>query len=416
MAQANQRILFNHLRIAKENNMENVLRDADENDLMANPLIKENSALLRKIGILDHIDSLNQEIRNYKSLLARGLDIFNRTSIDEIMDATVYQISDHFLPSFIAFLWKPIQTREDITIKAYKNYKPTNLNLHVDCITPFEAFFREYPKPISFDLLAFQLNNDEAVRPYLDIKTEIAVPILGPFGLYGIVLVGQKILDDGYSRDELFFLQQLMCFVSQAIKNHLHYEYSLHDVKTGLYNHGFFLTRLSEEVLRVKRNGYNSSILVMDVDHFKDFNDSYGHLAGDKVLEHLAREIKQSVRSDDIPSRFGGEEFTVLLPNTDKLTVWHIAERLRTSVAEMVVPWDVSLPQVTISIGIYTFDQNTSADVSGIIRRADEALYISKERGRNRCTMWNPGIIDPHPDESCSIEKISIHSPILEML
>ena len=413
MAQANQRILFNYLRELME---EYLIVEPEEYNFMDSPAVKENSSLLREIGILDYVDNLIQDIRNYKSLLTRGLDIFNRTSIDEIMDATVYQISDHFLPSFIAFLWKPIQTREDITIKAYKNYKPVDLDIHVDCITPFESFFREYPKAINFDLLAFQLNNDEAVRPYLEINTEIAVPILGPFGLYGIVLVGKKILDDGYSRDELFFLQQLMCFVSQAIKNHLHYEYSLHDVKTGLFNHGFFLTRLNEEVIRVKRSGYNSSIIVMDVDCFKNFNDSYGHLAGDKVLEHLAKAIKQSVRGDDIPSRFGGEEFTVLLPHTDKITVWHIAERLRMSVAEMKVPWDVSLPQVTISMGLYTFDQNTSADVSGIIRRADEALYISKERGRNRCTMWNPGTIDPHPDDSCSIEKISNYYPILEML
>jgi len=396
--------------------MENDIKKADEYDFMASPEIKEHSALLRKIGLLDYVESLNRDIRNYKSILSRGLDIFNRTSIDEIMDATVYQISDHFLPSFIAFLWKPIQTREDITIRAYKNYKPANIDLHVDCITPFETFFREFPSPVRFDLLANKLNNDEAVKPYLDIKTEIAVPILGPFGLYGIVLLGKKILDERYSDDELFFLKQLMCFVSQAIKNHLHYEYSLRDVKTGLYNHGFFLTRLTEEVSRTKRNGYNSSLIVMDVDRFKNFNDSYGHLAGDKILEQLAKVLKQGVRTDDIPSRFGGEEFTVLLPHTDKVTVWTVAERLRTSIAEMKVPWDVPLPQVTISVGIYTFDQNTSADVSGIIRRADEALYISKERGRNRCTMWNPGIIDPHPGESCSIEKISTHGPVLEVL
>ena len=352
------------------------------------------------------IEALKLEIKNHQSLLARGLDIFNRTSIDEILDATVYQISDQFLPSFIAFVWKPIQTREDITIKAYKNYKPIEINLHVDCITPFEEFFRQYPQPISFELLAYQLNNEEAVKPYLDIHTEIAVPILGPFGLYGIVLIGKKIMDDGFNRDELYFLQKLMCFVSQAIKNHLHYEHSLRDVKTGLYNHGFFITRVAEEFLRTKRNNYQSSIMVIDVDRFKKFNDEYGHLAGDKVLEHLAHVIRQGVRADDIPSRFGGEEFTVLLPNTDKLTVWYVAERLRQSVTETEVEWEVPLPSVTISIGIYTFDQNTAADVSGIIRRADEALYISKERGRNLCTIWNPGEIDPHPDEACSIEKI----------
>jgi len=398
--------------------MEEILNKVEKDDVnfLAQHIIKENYPFLQEIGVIEHIESLNNDIRNFKSLLARGLDIFNRTSIDEIMDATVYQIADQFMPSFIAFLWKPIQTREDITIRAYKNYQPVDIGLRVDCITPFEAFFRKYPKPINFELLAFQLNNDEAVKPYLDINTEIAVPILGPFGLYGIILVGNKIFDEGYSRDELFFLQQLMSFVSQAIKNHLHYEHSLRDVKTGLYNHGFFLTRLNEEVFRTKRSGYPSSLIVMDVDRFKDFNDVYGHLAGDKVLEYLAQVLKLGVRQDDIPSRFGGEEFTILLPNTDKITVWNIAERIRVSISEMTVPWDVSLPQVTISAGIYTFDHNCIADVSNIIRRADEALYISKERGRNRCTMWNPGTVDPHPDESCSIEKLQIYSPIVEML
>jgi diguanylate cyclase (GGDEF)-like protein len=374
--------------------MEEVLKEAqkeedDDNNFLARPVIKENLSLLQDIGVVNHIESLNREIRDYKSLLVRGLDIFNRTTLDEIMDATVYQISDQFLPSFIAFLWKPVQTREDITIKAYKNYKPVDINLQVKNITPFEAFFQKFPKPINFELLAFQLNNDEAVKPYLDISTEIAVPILGPFGLYGIILIGTKIFDDGYTRDELFFLQQLMSFVSQAIKNLLHYDHSLRDVKTGLYNHGFFITRLSEEIYRTKRNACNSSIIVIDVDKFKEFNDTYGHLAGDKVLEIIAQVIKNGVREEDIPSRFGGEEFTILLPNTDKATVWNIAERLRMSVADMKVSWSEPLPNVTISVGVYTFDQTTPTDVSNIIRRADEALYNSKKRGRNCCTMWS---------------------------
>jgi diguanylate cyclase (GGDEF)-like protein len=366
--------------------------DTGRNEFYSSPDIIRHTPLLQEIGVLDYVEALTREIRNYKSLLARGLDIFNRTNIDEIMDTTVYQISDHFLPSFIAFIWKPIQTRNDITLKAYKNYKPVDINLKIDCITPFEEFFKKYPRPINFELLALQLNNDEAVQPYLDIQTEIAVPILGPFGLYGIILIGRKILEGEYNYEELFFLHQLMSFVSQAIQNHLHYEHSLRDVKTGLYNHGFFLTRLSEEILRARRNSFCSSVIVMDVDKFKIFNDTYGHLAGDKVLEQLAIVIKQGVRGDDIPSRFGGEEFTVLLPHTDKMSAWIVAERLRISVAEMKVEWEVPLPQVTISIGIHDFDQNSNLDVNGIIRRADDALYTSKLEGRNRCTIWNPGM------------------------
>jgi diguanylate cyclase (GGDEF)-like protein len=228
-----------------------------------------------------------------------------------------------------------------------------------------------------------------------------------------MILVGKKLLEDEYSRDELFFLQQLMSFVSQAIKNHLHYEHSLRDVKTGLYNHGFFLTRLGEEVARTKRANSCSSIIVIDVDKFKDFNDSFGHLAGDKVLEHLAQVIKLGVRGDDIPSRFGGEEFTVLLPNTDKMTVWNVAERLRLSVSEMAVPWEVPLPKVTISLGIYTFDQSSNVDVNVIIRRADEALYTSKQHGRNQCTIWYPGITK-HDSENVADYVMGDYPPELQ--
>jgi diguanylate cyclase (GGDEF)-like protein len=364
-----------------------------EKKFLSSPEISKNYVLLREIGVFEYIDTLNREIRDYKRLLSRGLDIFDRTSIDEIMDATVYQISDHFLPSFIAFLWKPVQTRDDVTIKAYKNYKPADLNIHIDNITPFESFFKRYPKLIDFSTLAAELKDDQAVKPFEKIRPEIVIPILGPLGLYGIILVGRKILGDDYSSQELFFLRHLMCFVLQAIKNHLHYEHSLRDVKTGLYNHGFFMVRLNEEVARTRRTGHTSSIIVMDVDKFKNFNDAYGHLAGDRVLEEIALVIKQNVRTDDIPSRFGGEEFTVLLPHTDNMTVWNVAERLRISVAGMRVPWEVNLPQVTISLGIYTFDQNAAADSTDIIRRADEALYVSKERGRNRGTIWDPNLL-----------------------
>jgi diguanylate cyclase (GGDEF)-like protein len=184
-----------------------------------------------------------------------------------------------------------------------------------------------------------------------------------------------------------------MSFVSQAIQNHLHYQQSLRDVKTGLYNHGFFMTRLNEELERSNRKGFSSSLIVMDVDKFKNFNDAFGHLAGDRVLECIALAIKQGVRTADIPSRFGGEEFTVLLPDADKDIAWLVAERLRISISGMKVPWEPPLPQVTISLGIFTFTSNEVLSVAEIIKRADEAMYLSKERGRNRSTVWGSGLL-----------------------
>jgi diguanylate cyclase (GGDEF)-like protein len=364
-----------------------------EIDFLSNPKVAENYPLLQEIGMFKYIDFLNRKIQDYRNLLSGGLDVFNRTSIDEIMDAAVWQISDHFLPSFIAFLWKPIQNKDKIAIKSYKNYKPVDLNLKIESIAPFESFFQRYPKPANFNRLTLELKDDNILRPFAEVEPEIVIPILGPFGLYALIVVGRNILGAEYTQEELLFLQQLMAFVSQAIKNHLHYEHSLRDVKTGLYNHGFFMTRLGEEVARAKRAGYASSIIVMDVDHFKNFNDTYGHLAGDRVLEHIALMIKQTVRSEDVPSRFGGEEFTVLLPGTEKSMAWMVAERIRISIAKMKIPWEPPLPQVTISLGVYTFDRESDMDPEEIISRADEALYLSKERGRNRSSIWGSGLL-----------------------
>jgi diguanylate cyclase (GGDEF)-like protein len=364
-----------------------------EQEFLSNPKILENYPFLQEIGVFKYIDSLSREIRNYKNLFSGALEIFNRMSIDEIMDATVWQISDHFLPSFIVFLWKPLQNKEEVVIKGYQNYKMVDMALDLETISPFESFFRQYPKPINYDLLAFQMGDSETVKGLDKLHPELVIPILGPSGLYGLVLVGRKILGDEYNAAELVYLQNLMAFVSQAIQNHLHYERTLRDVKTGLFNNGFFMTRLNEEIARSKRTGSCASIIIMDVDKFKNFNDTYGHMAGDRVLETLAVTIKQAVRTEDVPSRFGGEEFTVLMPDTDKYAVWIAAERLRTAVASMKINWDPPLPQVTISLGVFTLNQDTNLPAAEIIHCADEALYLSKERGRNRTTVWGAGLL-----------------------
>jgi diguanylate cyclase (GGDEF)-like protein len=258
-------------------------------------------------------------------------------------------------------------------------------------VAPFETFFRAFPKPVAYDILSLPENDidPEVLKTLEDINPELIVPILSPFGLYGIVLVGKKALDDeGYSADELFFLEQLMSFLSQAVQNNLHHEHSVRDVKTGLYNHGYFMTRLEEEVARTNRDRIISSLMVIDVDKFKNFNDTYGHLAGDRVLENLAFTIKQTVRTEDVPSRFGGEEFTILLSNTPPETAWMVAERLRSAVAAMKIPWEPPLPQVTISLGVVSFNAQMEASPEDIISWADEALYQSKENGRNQTSVW----------------------------
>jgi diguanylate cyclase (GGDEF)-like protein len=358
----------------------------------SDPKIIEHYDLLQEIGVFDQLNNLKKEILSYRDLVSAGLDIINRTSLDSIMDAAVFRISDHFLPSFITFLWKPIQTREEITIKSYQNYRPADLGIRLHRIASFEPFFRNHPQPIAYSLLRGKLKDKNVLGALEKLGPEIIVPMVGGFGLYGIILIGHKMLGDNFTGKEVLFIEHIMAFVTQAIMNSLNYQYSLRDVKTGLYNHGFFLQRLEEELSRIRRGRYISSLLVMDVDKFKNFNDAFGHLAGDKVLEALAITLKQTVRGEDVPSRFGGEEFTTLLPNTDEEGTWLAAERIRTAVAEIKVPWNPPLPQVTISIGACCFSYQEQVNANSVMQRADAALYVSKQQGRNRSTIWNPGM------------------------
>jgi len=371
-----------------------------ESAFFSDPKIAERLDLLEEIGVISHVNGLVGKIKGYKALLSIGTDMFNCADINDMLELTVRHLSDLFLPSFIAFLWKPVQNCADITIRAYRNYESADLELKLCSIARFEAFFCEFPKPILFHEMEKQLGNDADTALLKEAQPEIVVPIIGPSGLYGIVLIGRRTMGDDYTDQEMAFLQQFMFFVSQAIRTHLHYEHSLRDIKTGLYNHGFFMTRVKEEIARTRRGSCTSSIIMIDVDRFKNFNDTYGHLAGDRVLESLAKVIWQNVRTDDIPSRFGGEEFTVLLPKAEADTACLVAERLRASVSEMQVPWESPLSSITISLGVYSFDHDCDLETNEIIRRADEALYASKARGRNRTTLWEPCLHDGVPGKT----------------
>jgi diguanylate cyclase (GGDEF)-like protein len=370
--------------------------DLKSHDYLSEPGIMENYDLLEDLGIFDLIEKMEHDIREYQSLLFGAAEIFNRVSIEEIIEATVSQISNQYLPAFIAFLWKPLQNRDDVTLKSYQNYELVRLPFKIDNIIPFESFFGAHREPILYTRLKGDMRgNAEAEKIFAsmeELTPELVIPILGHSGLYGLILLGGKKTAAPYTSSELIFIRQLMSFVSQAIQNQIHYEHSVRDVKTGLFNHGFLVPRLNEEIARVKRTGLTSSLIAIDVDRFKNFNDAFGHLAGDRVLESIARVIKKSVRTEDVPSRFGGEEFTILLPNATQESALVVAERLRANIAGMVVPWDPPLPQVTISLGVVSFSRDSVVVTDELIHRADEALYFSKKSGRNCTTIWQKGL------------------------
>jgi diguanylate cyclase (GGDEF)-like protein len=159
------------------------------------------------------------------------------------------------------------------------------------------------------------------------------------------------------------------------------------DPKTGLLNATAWQREADAEVARAVRSSTPLSLLLVDVDHFKRVNDGHGHLIGDEVLRALAGELRQQVRESDVVGRFGGEEFTVLLPRTDGAGAYCIAERLRTSAGRLNVAAGDARISVTVSIGVAVLGQHGS-DLFELLAAADVALYRAKDAGRDQVRIY----------------------------
>ncbi len=156
------------------------------------------------------------------------------------------------------------------------------------------------------------------------------------------------------------------------------------DALTGLNNRRLFMDRLDEESRRVERHGGNMSVVLLDLDHFKQINDRYGHDAGDRVLRVAAERTVNVKRASDVAARVGGEEFALLLPATDAAGALHLAQRLRRAIEEIDTGLLLGTTEpVTASIGVATVAAGTG-DAGSLLRRADQALYRAKNGGRNR--------------------------------
>ena len=157
-----------------------------------------------------------------------------------------------------------------------------------------------------------------------------------------------------------------------------------HDALTGLYNRNVLDQRLNVEIHRASRYNHAMSIFMLDIDHFKPINDTYGHGIGDTVLRNFAKVLESSIRNTDYAARYGGEEFVVILPETPLPKAEELAERLRNQVAEYPFPiGDDKDLNLTVSIGIATFPENAQTGQQ-LLEVADSAMYAAKEAGRNQ--------------------------------
>jgi len=236
---------------------------------------------------------------------------------------------------------------------------------------------------------------DGSLIPLLGPRGYLAVPIAED-GLLIVTRDGRKGRAGTLRENEVEALDRLAHHARLAIANarlHAHMsEMAITDPLTGLANHGEMQARLAFEAGRLGRyatlraEGHHLSVILLDIDHFKKFNDRFGHQAGDAVLKGVSAALKGAVRSFDVAARYGGEEFAVILPETTEEAAREVAERIRRSVS--MYPFandDGKAVRVTVSVGVATAPENGSTPAV-LIKQADAALYHSKEEGRNRVT------------------------------
>ena len=201
-----------------------------------------------------------------------------------------------------------------------------------------------------------------------------------------------------YTQTDLDVLGMFAAQAAIAIRNARFYykieQISVTDELTALFNRRGFFQLGEREFERALRFGRPLAALMLDIDHFKRVNDSYGHPVGDQVLRALADCVRQSTRGIDVAGRYGGEEFTLLLPETDLPVAIQIAERLRQSIADLSIPicqGKGDTPpvhiRINVSIGV-AFMLPDIPNLSVLIDRADQALYRAKDSGRNRVVVW----------------------------
>ncbi len=182
-----------------------------------------------------------------------------------------------------------------------------------------------------------------------------------------------------------------------VVKNRTLSEVSSRDSLTGLYNRWFVIEKIDSEMNRALRHGSPMSLLMLDIDHFKRVNDTWGHGAGDQVLQAIGKLLRDSCRVYDVPGRYGGEEFCIVLPETKPGNTSVVAERIRARLEETELPCGDTSISVTASIGIAGMDlpeMNELLSPAALIDRADRALYSAKNRGRNRVELWDHALFE----------------------
>jgi len=355
-------------------------------------------SLEEKSNILS--DQNNQELKNQRALQSKIIRYNSLKKIVEEINKTLNldSIADYLAGvafSFISdnkgvcnFYLVDNQTQKLSLFKTKKENKKLIIKAKEGDI--FDLWVLKHASPLliedikkdfRFDLEKLKIQD---LRP---ISSLISVPFITDQRFLGILRLDNP--NPGfYSQEDLRFLARICDLGGVALENSELFkdaqDLAIHDGLTSLYTKGYLLERLKEECKRSIRKRSVLSLLMLDIDFFKDYNDRFGHTAGDIVLKNLSRNIIESLKKlNPVVSRFGGEEFCVILEKVDKKKAYNLADALRESIEKNKIILRKKETHITVSIGIAAFPSD-AADEDELIRKADRAMYEAKLKGRNQ--------------------------------
>ncbi len=340
---------------------------------------------METLGFNEQEENYKKQIFDLKTLLEIGKTLNASLSLNDVLNIVVLTCNGHFHASG-AIILLPAEKDDG----EYFITRTEGEYFEIKANGPFIKFLKENQRTIDIGDLKNDKEFEDLYKKLKEKEINLIVPMRFKGAINGLLLLKEKERDFGikYSENEKQYLDIIAGFASVAIENAKLYEMATLDRKTRLYNHGYFQNRLIEEIERAEKYKTDLTLMIMDLDHFKKINDTYGHMKGDEVLIKVAETIKKQVREFDIPARFGGEEFTVILPETDPDNGVNVAERLRAAVKKLKFSSKKGEFNVTVSIGIsnYIHSSNMTEDI--LIEQADKALYYAKEHGRDQVALY----------------------------
>jgi diguanylate cyclase (GGDEF)-like protein len=383
--------------------MNSALRIKRLNELLLKQSRDLESANFKIITLNENLVEKNKELRknlfSLHNLFEISLELNSILELNRLVNSTLLTMVGQFSSKSALFFLVSRHSKDILEVLNHKGYHQRDINdMYIDKSDPLVSYFKLHPLPSPLKDLAKRVQKSAAIKKLNELDIEILAPITIQDFIEGFICLGPRVKSQEYSKREFEHISILSNIISIAVSNASLYEeieqLSYTDGMTDLHNYRYFELRLKEEVMRHRRTKNPLSLLILDVDHFKNFNDTMGHPEGDQVLRKVANILKETVRENDIVARYGGEEFAVILPSVEHEGAAILAERIRKKIEETYFEHEEVQPinKVTVSVGGAVAPDNAE-NFKELIHKADSALYAAKRSGRNQIRMYKTEMI-----------------------